>query len=54
MKKIAFFDMKPYDLEWFDKLNTEYEIDYYSEKLTYLTARLAKGMTELLHLSMIH
>ena len=43
MKKIAFFDMKPYDLEWFDKLNTEYEIDYYSEKLTYLTARLAKG-----------
>ena len=43
MKKIAFFDMKPYDLEWFDKLNTEYEIDYYSEKLTYLTVRLAKG-----------
>lgn len=43
MKKIAFFDMKPYDMEWFDKLNTEYEIDYYSEKLTYLTARLAKG-----------
>lgn len=43
MKKIAFFDMKPYDLEWFDKLNTEYEIDYYSEKLTYLTARLTKG-----------
>ena len=35
--------MKPYDLEWFDKLNTEYEIDYYSEKLTYLTTRLAKG-----------
>lgn len=43
MKKIAFFDMKPYDMEWFDKLNTEYEIDYYSEKLTYKTARLAKG-----------
>ncbi|MFY9378693.1 MAG: 2-hydroxyacid dehydrogenase [Acutalibacteraceae bacterium] len=43
MKKIAFFDTKPYDKVWFDKTNTKYEIDYFEGKLNSKTARLAKG-----------
>ena len=34
MEKIAFFDTKPYDKEWFDKLNTDYSIKYIAAKLT--------------------
>lgn len=41
MQKIAFFDTKPYDRVWFDKLNTSYEIIYFENKLTPQTARLA-------------
>jgi len=45
IKTIAFFDAKPYDRKWFDKLASEYgyEIKYYENKLTFDTALLAKG-----------
>ncbi|HPF87245.1 MAG TPA: 2-hydroxyacid dehydrogenase [Candidatus Limiplasma sp.] len=43
MKKIAFFDAKPYDKEWFDRVNTTYDIQYLETKLTPATARLAAG-----------
>ena len=28
MRKLAFFDTKPYDKVWFEKLKTEYEVDF--------------------------
>ncbi len=34
MEKIAFFDTKPYDKEWFDKINKNYEIRYFEGCLT--------------------
>ncbi|WP_099204034.1 2-hydroxyacid dehydrogenase [Scatolibacter rhodanostii] len=43
MKKIAFFDTKPYDRQWFDSLNTKYEIVYFENKLSPQTAQLANG-----------
>ena len=45
MKKVAFFDTKPYDNVWFDKLKGEFGIDfkYYESKLTPDTAVLAKN-----------
>ncbi len=43
MEKIAFFDTKPYDKQWFDKLNTEYNIKYLDYKLTPDSAAAAKG-----------
>jgi len=43
MKKIAFFDTKPYDREWFDKVNQHYEIRYLESKLTPATVQLAAG-----------
>jgi len=43
MKKIAFFDAKPYDKQWFDHENTHYDIQYLETKLTPATARLAAG-----------
>lgn len=43
MEKIAFFDAKPYDKVWFDKLNTRFEIIYFDYKLSEETAPLAKG-----------
>lgn len=43
MKKIAFFDAKPYDKECFDEVNQSYEIVYFENKLTPQTAQLAKG-----------
>ncbi len=43
--KIAFYDTKPYDKIWFDKLNEKYgyKIKYYEDKLNADTAVLAKG-----------
>lgn len=41
MKRIAFFDTKPYDKEWFDRFNKHYEIDYFEGKLRDKTAPLA-------------
>lgn len=43
MKKIAFFDTKPYDSQSFDALNKKFEINYLKEKLTRETVELAKG-----------
>lgn len=43
MKKIAFFDTKPYDKEWFDRFNENYEIIYYETRLRARTAQLAKN-----------
>ena len=42
-EKIAFFDAKPYDRIWFDKLNQKYEIIYFDSRLTERTARLVSG-----------
>lgn len=43
MKKIAFYDTKPYDKASFDEVNTEYEINYIESKLSVQTAILAKN-----------
>lgn len=43
MEKLAFFDAKPYEREWFDKLNRNYEIHYFEERLRPASARLAEG-----------
>ena len=43
MKKIAFFDTKPYDKIYFDKLGTNYEITDYEEKLNHHTAKITEG-----------
>ena len=43
MKKIAFYDTKKYDQESFDKINKDYEIKYFEDKLNEHTAVLAKG-----------
>ncbi len=43
MRRIAIFDTKPYDREWFDKQNTAYELVYFENKLNEKTAVLAKG-----------
>lgn len=45
MEKIAFFDTKPYDRIYFDKLNKEFEIDYFESRLRPESARLAEGCT---------
>ena len=42
--KIAMYDTKPYDKEWFEKMKPEgYEIFYYETKLKEKTAALAEG-----------
>ncbi|PKM63376.1 MAG: hydroxyacid dehydrogenase [Firmicutes bacterium HGW-Firmicutes-21] len=43
MKKIAFFDTKPYDLSFFEKFGKGYKIKYFDNKLNADTAALAKG-----------
>ena len=43
MEYVAFFDTKPYDKEWFNKLNKSYKIKYHEHKLTADSARLAHG-----------
>ncbi len=43
MKKVAFFDTKQYDREWFDKLDKSFEIRYFEEKLNPENAALAAG-----------
>lgn len=43
MKKLAFFDTKPYDREWFDSANDGYfQIKYFENKLNEDTANLAR------------
>ena len=44
MKKIAFFDTKPYDKESFDRLNNgRYDIKYFETRLTLAALPLADG-----------
>ena len=43
MERIAFFDAKPYDREWFDRSNKRYQIQYLESKLTPATVQLAAG-----------
>lgn len=43
MKKAAFFDTRPYDREWFSKLDKSFEIKFFEEKLDPDNADLAKG-----------
>lgn len=43
MKKVAFFDAKPYDREWFDRFNQRYELHYFESKLNSDTVELARG-----------
>lgn len=45
MRKIAFFDTKPYDKTWFEsfKANYDFEIKYFENKLNEDTVTLAKG-----------
>lgn len=43
MKRIAFFDTKPYDKQYFDKLNNNYEISYFEGKLNKKTAPITRG-----------
>lgn len=44
MKRIAFFDTKPYDMIWFDRLNNgRYEIVYLEGKLNENTVRITDG-----------
>lgn len=43
MEKIAFFDTKPYDRIWFDKLNREFEIVYFESRLRPESVRLTEG-----------
>lgn len=43
MKKLAFFDAKPYDRIFFDKLGENYEITYFEEKLNHHTAKITEG-----------
>lgn len=43
MFKIAFFDTKVYDTVFFNKLNKNYEIQYFEEKLTIDTVDKTKG-----------
>lgn len=43
-KTVAFFDTKPYDIEWFEKLPHEnIKFKFFEDKLTSETARLAYG-----------
>lgn len=43
MEKIAFFDTKSYEREWFDRLNKDYEIRYFEDRLRPENARLSEG-----------
>lgn len=43
MEKIAFFDTKPYDRIWFDRLNHEFEIVYFESRLRPESVKLAEG-----------
>lgn len=43
MEKIAFFDTKPYDRIWFDRLNREFEIVHFESRLRPESVRLTEG-----------
>lgn len=41
--KILMYDTKPYDQEYFDQLNTQFDITYTDQKLNSLSAKIAQG-----------
>lgn len=43
MKKVAFFDTKPYDREYFDRIEKSFEVKYFEEKLNAENADLSAG-----------
>ncbi len=43
MRRIAFFDTKPYDKQYFDQFNKEYEINYFEGKLNKNSAPVTRG-----------
>lgn len=43
MKKLAFFDTRPYDRPYFEKYAKNYEITYFEEKLNHHTAKITEG-----------
>ncbi|MBQ8823619.1 MAG: 2-hydroxyacid dehydrogenase [Ruminococcus sp.] len=43
MESIAFFDAKPYDRVWFSRLNKNFDIHYFENRLTQETVSLAQG-----------
>lgn len=43
MRKVAFFDSKPYDVNSFTKINKNYEFRFFEEKLSIDTVDLTKG-----------
>lgn len=43
MKRVAFFDAKQYDREWFDRLDKSFEIKYFEEKLNPENADMTSG-----------
>ncbi len=43
MKRIAFFDTKPYDKLYFDRFNDDYEISYFEGKLNKNSAPITRG-----------
>lgn len=43
MERIAFFDTKPYDRIWFDRLNRDFEIVYFESRLRPESVRLTEG-----------
>ena len=43
MERIAFFDTKPYDRIYFDKLNRDFELVYFESRLRPESVKLAEG-----------
>ena len=43
LKRVAFFDTKPYDKIWFDKFNNNYDIVYFENKLNKNTAFMTQN-----------
>ena len=43
MKRIAFFDTKPYDKLYFDRFNEDYDISYFEGKLNKHSAPITRG-----------
>lgn len=42
--KIGFYDAKPYDIEYFDKVKEDFKVKYFESKLNADSAVMAKGM----------
>ena len=53
MERIAFFDTKPYDRIYFDKLNRDFELVYFESQLRPESVKLAEGCRAVCALSRI-